>query len=70
MPISAIALLSLCDGVLLDFGAPGQLRLLAGLEHGRTIPLPDLAPNSEQFSPPQGPAGMAVEESAQKVGSD
>jgi hypothetical protein len=25
--------------VLLDFAAPGQLRLLAGLEHGRTIPL-------------------------------
>jgi energy-coupling factor transporter ATP-binding protein EcfA2 len=25
--------------VLLDFGAPGQLRSLAGLEHGRTIPL-------------------------------
>ena len=25
-----------------DFGAPGQLRLLAGLEHGRTIPLPDI----------------------------
>ena len=26
-------------GVLLVFGAPSQLRSLAGLEHGRTIPL-------------------------------
>jgi hypothetical protein len=30
-------------GVLLDFGAPRQLPSLAGLEHGRTIPLPDIA---------------------------
>src|SRR5712672_581513 len=30
-------------GVLLVFGAPCQLRLLAGQEHGRTIPLPDVA---------------------------
>ena len=29
-------------GVLLVFGAPFQLRLLAGLEHGRTIPLTDM----------------------------
>jgi hypothetical protein len=28
-------------GVLLVFGAPGQLRLLEGQEHGRTIPLAD-----------------------------
>jgi hypothetical protein len=28
--------------VLLVFGAPCQLRLLAGQEHGRTIPLPDI----------------------------
>jgi hypothetical protein len=28
--------------VLLVFGAPCQLRLLAGQEHGRTIPLTDL----------------------------
>jgi hypothetical protein len=28
--------------VLLVFGAPCQLRLLAGQEHGRTIPLADL----------------------------
>ncbi len=28
-------------GVLLGFGAPSQLRLLAGQEHGRTIPLAD-----------------------------
>jgi hypothetical protein len=27
--------------VLLVFGAPCQLRLLAGQEHGRTIPLTD-----------------------------
>jgi hypothetical protein len=27
--------------VLLDFRAPGQPLLLAGLEHGRTIPLAD-----------------------------
>jgi hypothetical protein len=27
--------------VLLVFGAPRQLRLLAGQEHGRTIPLTD-----------------------------
>ena len=30
-------------GVLLVFGAPRQLRLLVGQEHGRTIPLADLA---------------------------
>jgi hypothetical protein len=29
--------------VLLVFGAPSQLRLLAGQEHGRTIPLADIA---------------------------
>jgi len=29
-------------GVLLVFGAPCQLRLLAGQEHGRTIPLADM----------------------------
>jgi hypothetical protein len=29
-------------GVLLGFGAPCQLRLLAGPEHGRTIPLADV----------------------------
>jgi len=28
--------------VLLVFGAPCQLRLLAGQEHGRTIPLAEL----------------------------
>jgi hypothetical protein len=28
--------------VLLVFGAPCQLRLLAGQEHGRTIPLADV----------------------------
>jgi len=30
--------------VLLVFGAPCQLRLLAGQEHGRTIPLSDIGP--------------------------
>jgi hypothetical protein len=29
--------------VLLVFGVPCQLRLLAGLEHGRTIPLADMS---------------------------
>ena len=29
-------------GVLLVFGAPGQLKMLAGQEHGRTIPLTDI----------------------------
>ena len=29
-------------GVLLVFGAPCQRNLLAGREHGRTIPLPEL----------------------------
>jgi len=33
--------------VLLVFGAPCQLRLLAGQEHGRTIPLADV--RSEAF---------------------
>jgi hypothetical protein len=28
--------------VLLVFGAPGQLRLLAGQEHGRAIPLAEM----------------------------
>src|ERR1700704_3473434 len=31
-------------GVLLVFGAPCQLRLLAGQEHGRTIPLAEVLP--------------------------
>jgi len=30
-------------GVLLVFGAPFQLPLLAGPEHGRTIPLPEVS---------------------------
>ncbi|QDW39907.1 hypothetical protein FFI89_023850 [Bradyrhizobium sp. KBS0727] len=34
-------------GVLLVCGAPCQLRLLAGQEHGRTIPLGDLNPPGE-----------------------
>jgi hypothetical protein len=34
-------------GVLLVFvfGAPGQLKTLAGQEHGRTIPLADIGPD-------------------------
>jgi hypothetical protein len=35
-------------GVLLVFGAPCQLRLLAGQEHGRTIPLADMGRASRQ----------------------
>jgi hypothetical protein len=31
-------------GVLLVFGAPHKHRLLVGREHGRTIPLAELAP--------------------------
>src|SRR5262249_17791358 len=31
-----------CHGVLLVFAAPCQLRLLAGPEHSRTIPLADI----------------------------
>jgi hypothetical protein len=43
MPITAIAVLGVRDmALLLVFGAPCQLRLLAGQEHGRTIPLPDI----------------------------
>jgi hypothetical protein len=30
-------------GVLLDLGAPGKVRLPVGQEHGRTIPLADIA---------------------------
>jgi hypothetical protein len=33
--------------VLLVFGAPCQLRLLAGQEHGRTIPLMDMGESHE-----------------------
>src|SRR5215467_12280985 len=40
MPTTAIALLSLCDmACSLTLAPPSQLRWLAGLEHGRTIPL-------------------------------
>ena len=35
-------------GVLLVFGAPCQLRSLAGQEHGRTIPLTDITHGSIQ----------------------
>ena len=40
--------------MLLGFGAPCQLRLLAGPEHGRPIPLADIGPDSEQFRSAQG----------------
>ena len=40
MPTVAIAVIGFSrHGVLLVFGAPSQLDLLAGQEHGRTIPL-------------------------------
>jgi hypothetical protein len=39
--------------VLLVFGAPCQLRLLAGQEHGRTIPLTDIRPGDPQMSCPE-----------------
>ena len=47
MPITAI-------GALLVFGAPCQLSLLAGQEHGRTIPLTEVA----AFA--QGPSGCEI----------
>src|SRR5215471_4937049 len=44
MPITAGEVSSFCDmGVLLVFGAPRQHALLAGREHGRTIPLAELS---------------------------
>src|ERR1700747_1359562 len=36
------------NGVLLVFGAPSQLPSLAGPEHGRTIPLPDIDPRPDK----------------------
>jgi hypothetical protein len=36
--------------VLLVFGAPCQLALLAGREHGRTIPLPVIIRPSDRIS--------------------
>src|ERR1700738_4494595 len=51
MPITAIAVLGvLRHGVLLVFGAPCQLRLLAGQEHGRTIPLTEMAGDSRHLA--------------------
>src|SRR5438132_11632385 len=39
-------------GVLLVFGAPCQLRLLAGQEHGRTIPLAEVGwPDFLKYAP-------------------
>jgi hypothetical protein len=37
--------------VLLVFGAPCQRNLLAGQEHGRTIPLAEVAPTDESTNP-------------------
>src|SRR5580704_12297872 len=49
MPITAIAVLDVRDmGALLVFGAPCQLSLLAGQEHGRTIPLAEVERASQQ----------------------
>jgi hypothetical protein len=43
MPITAIAVLAVSDmACSLVFGAPCQIRLLAGQEHGRTIPLAEI----------------------------
>src|SRR6266478_4405201 len=42
MPITAIAVLGVCDmACSLSLAPLAQLRLLAGQEHGRTIPLAD-----------------------------
>jgi hypothetical protein len=58
------ALELLGHGVLLVCGAPCQLRLPAGQEHGRTIPLTDFAPHwlSELGASPaqQGPLSSAA----------
>src|SRR6266850_7779843 len=44
MPITAIAVLGVRDmACSLSLAPLAQLRLLAGQEHGRTIPLPDLS---------------------------
>ena len=42
MPITATAVLGVSDMACLVLGAPCQLRLLAGQEHGRTISLTDI----------------------------
>jgi hypothetical protein len=51
--------------VLLVFGAPCQLLSPAGLEHGRTIPLPDMSTAHQSSSIPEeftvkegGPRGI------------
>src|SRR5262245_37383077 len=46
MPITAISLLSFSDmACSFVFGAPCQLGLLEGREHGRTIPFSDIGPS-------------------------
>src|SRR5205814_8856548 len=46
MPITAILLLSFSDmACSFVFDAPCQLGLMAGLEHGRTIPFSDIGPS-------------------------
>src|SRR5215831_7957660 len=48
-------------GVLLVFAAPGQILLLAGLEHGRTIPLRDVVPFSFPPRPPHHASDVPVD---------
>jgi hypothetical protein len=51
-------------GVLLVFGAPGQLKTLAGQEHGRTIPLADIGDSNlvsrDVLGSPSVPIGERV----------
>jgi hypothetical protein len=48
-------------GVLLVFGAPCQLRSLAGQEHGRTIPLPDIVLSGPwRYLPSSGTVPLAL----------
>ena len=48
-------------GVLLVFGAPFQLRVLAGPEHGRTIPLPDIGRWMDRILRGEKPADLPVQ---------
>src|SRR5262245_13772083 len=66
-------------GVLLGFGAPCQLRSLAGQEHGRTIPLADLQRPSRDartvlpavgFMPRLGSARPACESTKRSPGAE
>jgi ABC-type amino acid transport substrate-binding protein len=53
--------------VLLVFGAPCQLLLLSGPEHGRTIPLPDVCHQSFPYRRSGCPADMYVIFNKQRV---